>query len=122
MANKARSEVSLQAGDETYTLRYTTNALAELEDALGMPLPRVGERLQSGGVGIKEIRALLWAGLLHRYGEVGMTLQAAGDIMDKTGIEAAAEAVSEAFQLAFPQAGGESKNAQKEAAGTGTAS
>lgn len=115
MPNPIRGEVPLQAGGQTHTLRFTTNALVELEQALGKPVSQIQENS-----GIREIRAMVWAGLSH---ERRITLQEAGDLVDEAGLQAAAEAVGEAMRLAFgPQEGGDSKNAPAEAAGTGAAS
>lgn len=94
MANRERGEVELRAGDKTYVLRYTTNALVQLEDMLGKPVTKMG-----GDISMKEARAMVWAGLLHAHPD--LTPEQAGDIMDAAGLSEAARAVGEALRLAF---------------------
>ncbi|MGE5589200.1 MAG: GTA-gp10 family protein [Bacillota bacterium] len=114
MPNPIRGEVPLQAGGQTHILRFTTNALVELEQTLGVPVSKLPER-----PGIREIRAMVWAGLLHRG---PMTLEQVGAVIDEAGLQEAAQAVGEAMRLAFGKPGADSKNAPAEAAGPGTAS
>lgn len=59
------------------TLRFTLNALAELEDRYGS-VDDAFEALDKGS--IKAVRFVLWAGLLHT-GE-GLTEQQVGDLID----------------------------------------
>ena len=95
MANRERGEVELKAGDKTYVLRYTTNALVKLEDVLGKPVSKMGGE----EISMKEARAMVWAGLLHAYPD--LTPEQAGDIIDAAGLTQAARAVGEALRLAF---------------------
>lgn len=94
-ANKHRGEVELKAGDKTYVLRYTTNALVRLEDELGKPATVLGDSF-------REARALFWAGLLHAHPEI--TVEQAGEIMDEVGLTEAVQKAGEALRLAFPNA------------------
>ena len=103
MANKHRGEVELEVDGQTWTLRYSANALCELEDALNLGVAEIVETLQNPkGVRIKTLRALLWAGLRDRHPE--MTLAMAGDLLTATGVPTAFEHVGQAIGRAFPQA------------------
>lgn len=58
MANEKRGEVKVDIGDGTKKIRYTMNALIDFEDVTGKSVTEVGNN-----PGMREIRALLWAGL-----------------------------------------------------------
>ncbi|RKH76975.1 hypothetical protein D7X99_33065 [Corallococcus sp. AB032C] len=104
MANKAKGIVKLN-GD--YSLRYTTNALVELEDAIGLTLPEILVRFERGGLGFKAIRTIVWAGLLHQFdngdGTYDITQKEVGDLIDELGFEAVIEKAATALESAFPQ-------------------
>jgi len=93
---KARGEVKL--GE--YTLRFPTNALVELEESLNQPLGLLITKMSRGRVSIKELRAFVWAGLMHEMPDI--VLEKAGEIIDEVSIPSASEAVVEAINLAFP--------------------
>lgn len=96
MANPARGEVALKVGDLDYTLKFSTNAICELEDHLNRGLNEIVSDLERLSV----VRALLWAGLRSNHPE--LTLKMAGDIIDKCGMPAAVDHVGTALRLAFP--------------------
>ena len=60
--NKFRGEFDLKAGDTTYKLKFTINSMVLLEETLGKSVNQIGV-----DVGIKELRALIWAGLQHHH-------------------------------------------------------
>ncbi|HEY8414809.1 MAG TPA: GTA-gp10 family protein [Thermaerobacter sp.] len=97
MANPLRGEVELKAGERTYILRYTTNALVRLEEEFGKSVIQMAENAS-----IKEARALVWAGLLHSH--PNLTMEQAGDIMDEAGFTEAIQAASQALRKAFGRA------------------
>lgn len=99
MANKQRGYVDIEL-DKKRRLKFNMNALSELEDAMGKPVT------QLNNVGMKELRALLWAGLIHE--NPNLTLQDAGNLIELENIEYIGEKVTEAMTLAFPK--GEGKN------------
>lgn len=103
MANKHRGYVDIVL-DKPRKLRFTTNAIAELEDVLGQPITKLDEE----SLGVKTLRALLWAGLLHENRD--LTIEEAGDLMDHANLEDIATKVMEALQLAF---GGNTKEKNK---------
>lgn len=109
MANPHRGGVSLQAGGATYTLSFSVNALCELEAQMGgTPMPKIAASLQSAdGVSMSMVRTLVWAALRDHHRDVDE--RGAGDIVSDAGIEPVMEAIGEAFQLAFPQGGGDAR-------------
>lgn len=88
--------------DKQRKLKYTFNAFCELEEALGRPLAS----FQSNEFKMKDLRALVWAGLLHETPE--LTLEEAGDLIDQAeSIEEVANAVSAAIEAALGKKKGE---------------
>lgn len=101
MANKQRGFVDIEL-DKKRRLKFNMNALSELEDVLGKPVTQLSDQ----SIGMKELRALLWAGLLHEDPE--LTLHMAGELVEMENIQVISEKITEAMMLAFPQ--GEPKN------------
>ena len=62
--------------DRARRLRYTFNALCELQGALGATLD---ELLAGGRIGFLELRGLLWAGLVEEYPK--LTLKETGELI-----------------------------------------
>lgn len=56
--------------DKERRLRYSINALADLEQITGQP---IGALAFSGNVGINTLRAFLWAGLRHETRNLSVT-------------------------------------------------
>jgi len=63
--------------DKPRKLRFDINALSDAEEALGMGLGA----LMRSQMGVRAIRALLWAGL--KWEDRGLTLEKTGDIVQK---------------------------------------
>ena len=93
MSNVYRGLVEIEL-DKTRQIRFTLNALAELEDKLGVSL----SELEGLNMGVKQIRTFLWAGLLHEEPE--LSEQAVGNMVDFDNIEYINEKINEAFQRA----------------------
>ena len=55
MANKARGEVALRLGGETFVLRPTFEAVCEIEDAVGASLYEVGRRLEQAEITARDL-------------------------------------------------------------------
>lgn len=91
MANKQRGEGKLMLGEVERTLRYDLNALAELEDALGVPLSELGNIEMK----IKNVRSILWAGLLHE--DESLTEKEVGKHITIDNMEEVQKAIGEAF-------------------------
>lgn len=80
--------------DRPRNIRLTTNALVKVEEVLGKPLSEIGT-----AIGLKEIRALLWAGLLHE--DSRLTLDDAGNLIDQADFEYVSSKVGEAINLSL---------------------
>lgn len=91
MANKERGESKLVLGEKEYTLRFDLNALVELEDKLGVPLSEMGNMK----ITIRNIRSMLWAGILHEAPE--LTEAEIGKYVDMGNMEEVQTAISQAF-------------------------
>lgn len=88
--------------DKQRKLKYTFNAFCELEEVMGRSLTT----LQNGEFKMKDLRALVWAGLLHESPE--LTLEETGDLIDKAdSIEDVTDAVSRAIETALGKKGDE---------------
>ena len=82
--------------DRPRTIRYGINALSKVEDLIGKPITS----LDLGNVGIKDLLAIIYAGLYHE--DKTLTVEKVGDIIDEySDINTMAEKIGEAFTLAF---------------------
>lgn len=94
MANKQKNEVTIML-DKKRTIRFTLNALAEIEDALNVPLSKLSEV----ELGVKTVRTMLWAGLLHE--DETLTERQVGNWVDFSNLEEVQTKVTEAFGMAM---------------------
>lgn len=122
MANKHRGEVGFSVDETDYTLRYSTNALCAMEDALDLGVNAVALLLADPSqVRMRIVRAVFWAGLTDRHPEISQA--DAGDIISAIGIPKALDLLGRAFALAFPEVKDGTKNPPKPGRiGTGPAS
>jgi hypothetical protein len=103
LANKLKGEVSFEANDQSYTMRFSTNALCELEDALDMGINAVAEQLSKPDtLRLKTVRAVFWAGLRDHH--PGMTVDDAGNLVSDITMPKALELIGKAFELTFQDA------------------
>jgi DNA mismatch repair protein MutH len=93
MANKQRGFVKIEL-DKVRHLRYTMNALAEIEDQLGVPLSEMKDVKMT----IKNVRVILWAGLIHEDAE--LTQEEVGNMVDLGNFEEVQQKIAEAFAMA----------------------
>ncbi|MTV50090.1 hypothetical protein GJ688_14025 [Heliobacillus mobilis] len=93
MANKHKSLVEITL-DKPRKLRYDLNALAELEDKLGVSL----QELDQLAMGVKQLRVFLWAGLVHE--DPGLSEIDVGAFVDLENLGEVNQKITEAFQLA----------------------
>lgn len=96
MANPARGEVALTVADTEYTLKFSTNAICELEELQNKGLNEIVQDLER----LSTVRALLWAGLRAKHPDV--TLKGAGELIDTIGMIPATEVIGRALNAAFP--------------------
>ena len=103
MANARRGEVALTLAGRTYTLCLTLGALAELEDALGVPdLAALGERFASGRLRGRDLVALL--GVALRGGGHPLRDAEVAALPLDGGLEPLTEALARVVALAFGDA------------------
>lgn len=102
MANRERGEVELKAGEKSYTLRLSYNAIAEIETLLDKGINDIAEMLRDPkDFRIGTWRAVLWGALRDRHPEVD--LLTAGEIMGQAGVDSVVSALGDAMTLAFPE-------------------
>ena len=61
MANRARGEVTLHLGGETYVLRPTFGAVCAIEDTVGSSLYEIGRRLEGAEITARDLVAFAHA-------------------------------------------------------------
>jgi hypothetical protein len=106
-------------------MRFSANALCELEDAIGMGVNAVATQMSDPStMRLTMVRTVFWAGLRDHHPDI--TLHQAGEIITDLSLTKAMELVSKAFELAFqdnskahPQKPGQKSPAISAAAGTG---
>lgn len=96
MANPARGEIALKVGDTAYTLKFSTNAICELEDHLDKGINVIVSNMER----VTTVRALLWAGLRAQYPDI--TIAKAGEMIDRVGMAKATDVIGKALAAAFP--------------------
>lgn len=117
MANKFKGDISFDVNGKSYTMRFSANALCELEDATGMGINALLAQLSDpASMRLKMVRAVLWAGLRDHHSDV--TLHQAGEIITDLTLPRAMELASKSFELAFQDT---SKSVPPKPAQTGSA-
>lgn len=120
MANKQKGEVALSALGRDLTLKFSTNALCELEDLTDRSAIEIFQSMEDGNVKISMMRKIVYCGLMHNKpffdsvdddlsGEafelqLDFMLHKVGVIIDEIGLPLIAGKVGEAVSLAFPDA------------------
>jgi tail tube GTA-gp10-like protein len=103
MANAKKGEVEFTHDKKVYTLRYSINAMCELEDRMGQSVVAIGALMSDPGrVKISMMRTMFWAGLRDHH--EAMTEADAGRLMDGIGLVEAGQMIAKAFEAAFPEA------------------
>lgn len=72
MANRFLGEITTEVDGQTYKLRLDFNAMAEFEDATGKEAFAVFAAFENGKASVKDMRAILWAGLREHHPDVDM--------------------------------------------------
>ncbi len=88
MANKERGEVTVTL-DKERTLKFTLNSLIFAEEA-GVDIQNMGDTVK-----LKDLRTLLFAGLMHDDAE--LTEDAVGAMIDVQNLKPISEALNKAF-------------------------
>lgn len=121
MANAHRGEVDVEVPSGTYTMRFSTNAICELEDRVDLGIAEIIARLEDAArMRMSLLRAVVWAGL--RGSRPDITIDQAGEVITEAGMTAIVEKVGEAFRLAFPDASGGGEARPRPRRGTGRGS
>lgn len=118
MANPHKGVVELKAGEATYVLRYSIDAICSLEERLDKGFPAiVGEMSNPSTMRLTAVREVLLAGLQEHHPEI--TLKQAGElIVTAGGAVVVLGKVNEAFAAAFPEAeAGDKKSPRQRANG-----
>jgi hypothetical protein len=103
MANPHKGEVEFTLGKKVYTLKFSTNAMCEMETALGGNVVELASMMADPSkLSIRTIRTVFWAGLRDHHEAV--TEVEAGRLMDDLGLVEASQMIAKAFTLAFPEA------------------
>lgn len=95
MANALKGEIEVTIDGAAYTLCFTTNSIAEVEQLLGDSVGGIAANI----VKVENQRALLWGALQKHH--KGVTLLAAGALMDEfeAGLEPLVEALARALRF-----------------------
>ena len=97
-----KESVNVELGGQTRQLRYDFNALVALEDELKISIADIG-MLLSGSVKLKDLRAILWAGLIHA--DESLTPKEVGAMIGSVeDMKVLGEAIRQAIEAAFPPA------------------
>ncbi|WP_342714049.1 hypothetical protein [Bradyrhizobium sp. B039] len=84
MANPHKGEVELVAGEATYTLQYSIDALCSMEAALDKNFTAIAAEMSNPArISVSMVRQLLYSGLQERHPE--LTLKEAGELIPAAG-------------------------------------
>lgn len=90
--NKQREIFKIELGGKERTVRFTLNSLEKIEDSLGVPLSQMGEI----ELKIKNIKAILFAGLVQEEGE-DLTPDMVGEWVDLDNLNIIQDVLQQAF-------------------------
>lgn len=113
MANPHKGQVAFKAGEDSYTLSFSANALAELEDMLGgIGVNEIGALMADPAkIRMTTMRTLFHAALLDNHPDVdGKEAKA---LFSKVSPTEAVSLIVRAFMQAFPAATEGEANPQK---------
>lgn len=110
MANQARGEVAFAAGERTYTLRPTFEALCEIEHKLNAGLVEIAERIVARKYGVHDVTAILHAGA--RSADATVSEEEIGAAIVRAGLRPAMEAALDFLVRALSGADEEKKPAR----------
>jgi hypothetical protein len=121
-ANPERGEVDLMAGEQTYTLRPTMNALCVVQKRTGQTYGQLVAAMAT--MDLTALRDLLFAFLQPYHAKQIKTVEAAGDVIDEAGGHSVViGVVSEVLRLnAQRKRAGEESDPPTAQAGTGGSS
>jgi hypothetical protein len=95
-----QESVGIELGGKRRALRYDFNALVALEEELKISIQDLGSLL-GGSVRLKDLRAILWAGLIHE--DAALTPKSVGALIGSPKEMAElGKAIRTAIEAAFP--------------------
>lgn len=100
--NLIKGEVPLKAGDKVYRLKFTTNALCELEDLMNTAISEIIVRALEGIPKLKDARCMLFCACIEHHGLEVTTLEEAGKIIDLATFKETWAAVMKAIAASLP--------------------
>jgi hypothetical protein len=102
MPNPHKGEVELKAGDVSYVLCFSIDAICSLEDDLDKGFPAIAaDMADAAKMRVSTVRTILRAGLREHHPE--LTLKQAGElIVTAGGAITVLGKIAEAFTAAFP--------------------
>lgn len=98
--NRTKGTVIFDAGGQTYTLVFSTNALCILETNLGDSIWSAFD--DPGKMRISTMRTVFWAGLQEHHPQLDKA--GVGRLMDELGMPAVLVLIMDAVAKAFPEA------------------
>lgn len=102
-----RGRLAFEVGGERIVLVFGMNAQAELEDYFdGLQPEEIARKIATKEISLRDLRAMFRAALID---DRDVSLEGAGDVIDRVGLRVAGSAVAQAFVGAFPQAAAEMK-------------
>ena len=101
-----RGGVTFDALGKAWEAKFTTNAICRVEERAGRSLEDVLADVTVPGKRTLAYRLLLWAAL------GGVTVEAAGEIMDDLGLVEVDRIISAALRAAFPAPDGDAGNGE----------
>ena len=105
MVNKARPLIPVTL-DKPRHLLFDLNAMVAFEEETGINLFNPGEKMKlAGGMTPKQLRAFLWACLLHE--DETLTLKQVGSWLHAGNTEEIARTINDAVAAAMPEGGEE---------------
>jgi hypothetical protein len=108
MANPINGEAEVKLADgRTLKLAFDANAWVEVEEASGLEMPEIIEKLTTGKVSMKLQRTIMWAGFRKYHPEIA--IEEAGALLFE-----AADAMQRALGGGMPQGEPESPREESE--------
>lgn len=98
--NSKRGAVTFEMDGETFTLRFSTNALIQFQDTFDIGLLESLRGFGDGDVDLKMVRGMFWAALRGH----DLSQEQAGDLLDAVGFVEGFRLSQEALAKAFPDA------------------
>lgn len=104
MLNPQRGEIKVNLGEKTYTGRVTLDTLMRIENALGMGLVKIAQKLQEGDLKVNELLSIITP--IVRAGGNSVDQKEIGEIVWAAGLAEAMRVAGEIIAYALT-AGGE---------------